>query len=1489
MIRIKVMIFALLFAILGQPIAAIASDVTNALYSGTIVISNNSTANTNVATTANISTDNLITGQYLNATANNTVVRNSSGADVPFQPGYTDANLWSFWVSSIGTDSYLTYILYTANSTGGEIRYFPGPTGMTTIDSAGLELLGGTTNFSIKQGGFTATSVNSSLLEKGVAAIDIKTGGDDIMVGIRTTEPIRILINASAAWVDVDLSDYIPPEATGVILQVVANTKDCGFRKNGSTDARTQDMYHNWVMIGVDANQVLEAYIEDATVDVYLWGYTDSSWTFKTNAEDISLPGAVAWVDIDVTAITSTECTGVVVEVVATVGAQVAGLRNDGSADARQRNLNATSHIWYVVGVDTATEIFEGWAQDATIDFYLVGYVTAGSTFRVNGFDKSLGVPVAWTDIDSSAQAPSATFLFFEVDQAAAGPDDFGFQPNGSSFEVIEAGDFDKSYVITSCDTGQIVEGYVATVNLDFWLQGYATSGVYLPYISRVVASDVTVAEHDLDVAREDEPAMSTWANDVNVGVNMGNGILPVKLIEEQTLDAAVASVTFSDIGTKVALWDSLAGVTSRHLVVMVNAKSPDAVAKRSVEIQFNGDAAANYNHQTLTGENVAADADARTGLNYMLEYPGGTDYPFAIPGTTYANAFGGGTILIPHAFNTTNHKSVIAQGGASEDYVSTVAGRWASINAITGMVFTLDTGNFDTGSTFTLGVVDERYLVEEQLLAVAGAIDFQNISADGHDLVVIGYPQSDAAAVEDEILHEINNDGGAAAYPVQELTGRAAAKAASQPVGDEIGMTSGDNAGANEFGAFLATYSQYAESTNQVHFTSLSGYHESTIPTSEVRAMSGRWANVAAITRLEFYPATAPNDFLPGSLFSLYRVPRYVISRQELTAATPTITFANTPQEYQALQLNIYARSSDAIPISDEVAITINTDAGPATFDWQYLEGTGAGPPTALRSAASNVLMVIPAAGEGANEFGGGTVIFPRYERTDGHKHFITLSGTNENQVILRSSRWENLAAITRIDLDPVNGVNFAVGSVFELVGIMPTKVLDIDVDGDIKGLADGNFAIPNTTDDWDFVEAAAMPYMEYHEITINGTLQQDIVWEYDSVFHDTSHYGVEFDGVNDFITVADDVSLNPTTAISIELWIKPSNIPFSTFEMFLSKTSAQYEFYGLNGDDEIRCTATFGVGAQNLDTVDANLVADTWYHIVMTYDKVNWNIYVNGVLRANSGAQTTDLSTNAVALEFGRRWGGGLLYVGGTDEVRIYNRALGLPEVQANYNSGVGTYTPYSTTGIVGWWHMEEGAGLTTADSSGNGNTGTLTNGPRWVNGHVPLPFGTSGTNDATPSFRTASSDPNVSANMTSFLPISQAQAPPYALGPVNPFIEGTGNVTGNFTTTVTPPPGGFPLAGVIAAVAGATAPPPQLPLLIIAGFVILAASLTTTYLLRKYGSGSLLVKAFVIIGVMGVFIALGDFGIDFWMLIVFAIFATALAMMSRQQGWQ
>jgi hypothetical protein len=47
--------------------------------------------------------------------------------------------------------------------------------------------------------------------------------------------------------------------------------------------------------------------------------------------------------------------------------------------------------------------------------------------------------------------------------------------------------------------------------------------------------------------------------------------------------------------------------------------------------------------------------------------------------------------------------------------------------------------------------------------------------------------------------------------------------------------------------------------------------------------------------------------------------------------------------------------------------------------------------------------------------------------------------------------------------------------------------------------------------------------------------------------------------------------------------------------------------------------------------------------------------------------------------------------------------------------------TAAPPSTTGLIGYWAFDEGRGNTTADSSGNGNTGNLSYNPKWTTGKI------------------------------------------------------------------------------------------------------------------------------------------------------------------------
>ena len=144
----------------------------------------------------------------------------------------------------------------------------------------------------------------------------------------------------------------------------------------------------------------------------------------------------------------------------------------------------------------------------------------------------------------------------------------------------------------------------------------------------------------------------------------------------------------------------------------------------------------------------------------------------------------------------------------------------------------------------------------------------------------------------------------------------------------------------------------------------------------------------------------------------------------------------------------------------------------------------------------------------------------------------------------------------------------------------------------------------------------------------------------------------------------------------------------------------------------------------------------ANEWQHIVGTVNGTALKAFRNGVL-GGLPATFTGVRQTGGAMTLGMANVGTLRPLSGRiDEVRIYSRALELEEIQANYNSGVGSYTPYDTTGLVGWWHIDEKAEevvATIVDVSGDGNTGTIA-GAVFAAGHVPRTPGTAGYNPGT-----------------------------------------------------------------------------------------------------------------------------------------------------------
>ncbi len=78
----------------------------------------------------------------------------------------------------------------------------------------------------------------------------------------------------------------------------------------------------------------------------------------------------------------------------------------------------------------------------------------------------------------------------------------------------------------------------------------------------------------------------------------------------------------------------------------------------------------------------------------------------------------------------------------------------------------------------------------------------------------------------------------------------------------------------------------------------------------------------------------------------------------------------------------------------------------------------------------------------------------------------------------------------------------------------------------------------------------------------------------------------------------------------------------------------------------------------------------------------------------------------------------GGGCSSPAGNESDMMYNNDKGFMQYcDGTHWRAIGHSYYGPQAGLVGWWKFDETSGTTASDSSGNGNTGTLTNGPAWT----------------------------------------------------------------------------------------------------------------------------------------------------------------------------
>ncbi|MDG1090588.1 MAG: cadherin domain-containing protein, partial [Flavobacteriaceae bacterium] len=218
---------------------------------------------------------------------------------------------------------------------------------------------------------------------------------------------------------------------------------------------------------------------------------------------------------------------------------------------------------------------------------------------------------------------------------------------------------------------------------------------------------------------------------------------------------------------------------------------------------------------------------------------------------------------------------------------------------------------------------------------------------------------------------------------------------------------------------------------------------------------------------------------------------------------------------------------------------------------------------------------------------------------------------------------------------------------------------------------------------------------------------------------------YALDFDGSNDHVTTSIDADRNVMPSTTWSGWIKPTG------------TSGWQVIFGMEdgGWDRMLIVESGSLQLSMGQTggrwqTGVNVLPNVWQHVVAVYDNGSMRMYFNGTEYSTGNDEGNHSSTGMFTIG-GNQTHSPHNYFGGLiDEVAVWDEALSASEISTLYNTGSGldassdsgNYT--SSSNLVGYFKMNEGSGTIITDSSGSGNSGTLTNmdaSSDWVTGTI------------------------------------------------------------------------------------------------------------------------------------------------------------------------
>ncbi len=196
-----------------------------------------------------------------------------------------------------------------------------------------------------------------------------------------------------------------------------------------------------------------------------------------------------------------------------------------------------------------------------------------------------------------------------------------------------------------------------------------------------------------------------------------------------------------------------------------------------------------------------------------------------------------------------------------------------------------------------------------------------------------------------------------------------------------------------------------------------------------------------------------------------------------------------------------------------------------------------------------------------------------------------------------------------------------------------------------------------------WRFIKAGNLVDDSFNKL--HGTLVHDPPWVGEAL---------DFDGVNDYVSVPSDPRIENFTALTLGAWINPQGQPGASWGRIISKdqggTSDDYALShidtGGGRNNEIGCRINTDAGTTTVETNTGVLPNTGWHFVVGTWDGANVRVYLNGVLDGGPLARTGTLDDSNLPLGIGGHQASNTRRFNGLiRNAFIYDRAISASEI--------------------------------------------------------------------------------------------------------------------------------------------------------------------------------------------------------------------------------